>query len=234
MKLRNRCTISLAAVTLALSSGVASARPWQCDGFSDLSMVLERNATDDDTEVVVFAKGQDEGLRRIIVRSPTGQRVADFTARGRDVIGAREFVIESPEPPDPQIVLYGFPEGSYRFFGITFSGTCLLGRADLSHTLAPESEILSPGIDEVVQIENIVVEWKQVEGAVRYLVELKNEEFENSVNVEVLAPAWKFIPPEEWLESDTEYTVEIGVETASGNKTFVEQAFFTAPATHGG
>jgi hypothetical protein len=53
-------------------------------------LTLEQNATDGDAEVVISAKGQDEGFRRIVVTAPDGHRVAelrgDTGACGRAIV----------------------------------------------------------------------------------------------------------------------------------------------------
>ncbi len=70
-----------------------------CIEFSELRMTLEQNATDGDTEVVLFAQGGDVGLDRLEITAPDGRRVAKFDGDGRG-IGIREFLLESAEPPD--------------------------------------------------------------------------------------------------------------------------------------
>src|SRR5688572_6758342 len=80
------------------ADGTGRART-DCLEFSELTLTLERNATDGDTEVVIFAKGQDAGLKRLIVIAPNGRTVAAFHGSQQGV-GIREFVLESAEPPD--------------------------------------------------------------------------------------------------------------------------------------
>src|SRR5918992_3688331 len=70
------------AVLLAPS---AFARDQHCLEFSELIMTLERNATDGDTEVVLFAQGQDDGLKRLVIRAPNGRRVAEFKGDERGI-----------------------------------------------------------------------------------------------------------------------------------------------------
>ena len=65
----NRIQTYLAAVGLAafLAQPALSKdnKDKPCIGFLELRMTLEQNATDGDTEVVLFAKGQDDGLERL-------------------------------------------------------------------------------------------------------------------------------------------------------------------------
>lgn len=199
-----------------------------CQEFSELRMILEQNATDEDTEVVLFAKGQDDGLRRLRVVAPNGRKVVTFKNDGRG-IGIREFALESAEPPELDLVLGSFPEGTYTFRGTSVEKDCLRGEAFLSHEIAPEAEIISPLEDEVVPVDSVVVTWAPVVEAVTFIVEVQNEENDDSLTVDVPGTETSFAVPSFWLQPDTEYQIGIGVITDTGNVTFVESAFFTAP-----
>ncbi|MGI9304161.1 MAG: hypothetical protein ACR2RB_15875 [Gammaproteobacteria bacterium] len=216
--------IASCSVTMALAPGAVGADHAErggCLGFSDLSMVLERNDTDGDTEVVAFAKGQDDGLAKLAIRAPNGRKV--FGYRGdRRGIGMREFALESAEPPELALVLESFPQGEYNFEGKTVSEDCLQGVAALSHELAPTSE------GDIVLRDHVTVEWAAVPQALVYLIEVKNEETDNALLVQVPAPSTSFAVPAAWLTPDTEHQVAVGVRTSTGNLTNVESFFFTA------
>lgn len=197
-----------------------------CEPFTDVSIVLEQNATDGDSEVVIFTKGQDIGMDHFVVRAPDGNKVAKFKG-DKDGVGIREFLLESAEPPDLNKVLGSFPEGEYLFDGRTVEGGCLQGSAYLSHAIAPETQILTPGEDELLNRSSVLVSWLPVYNAVVYVVELKNENTEHALLVEVAAPSTSFDAPASWLVPDTEYQVAVTVVTGTGNKTSVESAFFT-------
>lgn len=194
--------------------------------FSILSVTLEQNATDGDSEIVFFAKGQDDGLKKLTVLSPDGEKVIKFKG-DREGIGIREFAFESAEPPDLDKVLDSFPEGAYEFRGRTVEGDRLQGFAFLSHALAPQTEILTPTGNKPVPRDNVVVSWEAVPEAVVYIVEVKNETTENALLVEVPADFTSFDVPKVWLELDTEYQVAVGVKTITGNLTNVESTFRT-------
>ncbi len=121
----------------------AAARGRGCDAFSELRMTLERNETDGDTEVVLFAKGQDDGLSALWITVPNGRIVAAVFG-DRHGIGLREFALESAEPPDLGRVLRSFPEGIYRMRGVSVEGDCLAGSVPLSHRIAPATQLLTP------------------------------------------------------------------------------------------
>ena len=116
-------TLSLA---LVIGGAPALAQPAPCQEFEELHMTLEQNATDGDTEVVFFAKTETDGLQKLQIGAPTGRKVASFTGDKKG-IGLREFVLESAEPPDLNLVLASFPEGTYTFLGKTVGGECVEG-----------------------------------------------------------------------------------------------------------
>ena len=215
------------AITSALVGGVEARSGEQCSEFSELSMVLEQNATDGDTEVVLFAKGQDDGLKQLTAKALDGRKIAIFRGDSRG-IGIREFQLESAEPPELDLVLASFPEGVYSFQGKSVEGDCLSGTASLSHELAPQSQILTPKEDEVVALGEVIVTWVPAPEAVAYIIEVKNKETENALLVDVSAPDTSFDVPATWLEADAEHQIAVDVVTETGNVTNVESAFFTA------
>ena len=207
-------------------SNLAKKRP--CIDFSELRMTLEQNATDGDTEVVLLALGQDEGLQRLEITAPNGRRVAKFDGDGRG-IGIREFLLESAEPPDLDAVLASFPEGIYSFSGKTVTGDCLKGSASLSHEIVPATVLLTPSEEEIVPIDKLVLSWQAVAGVERYVVELNNENSGSEFTFDVFPPTTSVAIPAHFLQPDSEYQFAVGVKTANGNVTFVELTFFTAP-----
>ncbi len=220
---------ALALVTLMTQPAVA--KDQRCTSYSDfsvLSMRLEQNATDGDSEVVLFAKGQDDGLKRLLILAPNGQRIADFVGN-RYGIGIREFNLESAEPRDLSAVLASFPEGNYSFFGRSVIGECLKGSAFLSHQVAPATVLLSPRQDQIVSIDQLVLNWEAVANAERYVVELNNENTGSKFTFEILPPNTSLAIPAHMLKSGSLYQYAVGVKTDKGNLTSVELSFSIAP-----
>jgi len=218
-------------IALGLAAALAQpgyAKDESCLAFSQLRMTLEQNATDGDTEVVLFAKGRDDGLEHLVVSAPDARRVAEFQG-DRTGIGIREFNLESAEPADLDAVLTSFPEGSYSFAGKTVNGKCITGTASLSHKIAPATSLLAPSEDQVVPIEQLVLRWEPVAGVERYVVELNNEDSGGQSTFEVFPPTTSVAIPAHFLQRDSEYQFVVGVKTAEKNVTFVELNFFTAP-----
>lgn len=216
------------SVLFADNGQAQSGQGKSCLEFSELRMTLEQNATDGDTEVVLFAKGQDDGLKRLVVHAPSGRRVGKFVGDPKS-IGIREFVLESAEPADLDLVLASFPEGTYRFFGRTVKGECIKGAAPLSHAIAPATTLIEPLEGKVVPVDQVVLSWTLVTDAERYVVELNNETTGAEARFDVFPPTTSLAIPEHFLKRGSEYQFVVGVKTGTGNVTFVELTFFTAP-----
>ena len=72
--MRVQSAIALFTVTL-MSCGSAYAKhpkPLEPSEFENAEIRVEQNATDGDTEVVIFAKGGDDGFKHFRVGGPTG------------------------------------------------------------------------------------------------------------------------------------------------------------------
>ena len=78
--------------------------------FEEASIVVERNDTDGDTEVVIALTAGDEGLRSLYMRTPDGRLIASVGSYHPSSEGIREFHFESPEPEGDRI-LASYPEG---------------------------------------------------------------------------------------------------------------------------
>ena len=70
----NRLGCAAFLLTASLAEPALGAK--DCLEFEELALTLEQNATDGDTEVVLFAKGGDEGLRRLTITAPDGRKLA--------------------------------------------------------------------------------------------------------------------------------------------------------------
>ena len=99
---------AMALFTLMLMSyGSAYAKhpkPPKPSEFENAEIRVEQNATDGDTEVVIFAKGGDDGFRHFRVTSPDRRIVVATYSLDRTVRGQRELLFESPEPPGEAIL----------------------------------------------------------------------------------------------------------------------------------
>ena len=202
----------------------------ESEEFEDAFIYLEQNATDGDTEVVILAKGGDEGFKTLKIADPDGKKIIQLNAKKR-TLGTREFAMESPEP-DLDSVLKAYPEGEYTFKGKTISGEKYMSTAYLSHVIPDPAENIYPADEqEINPDEDLEITWDPVPGAVKYLVEVEREdpEPEKTLQGDVEPSDFpSFTVSADWLEPDAEYQVGVAVVNADGNITWVEQAFTTA------
>lgn len=214
-------------VPLAASSHGKPPKP-RASPFEIASIRVENNATDGDTEVVITAKGGDEGFRYFTVYSPDGRNVAALFSLDRSVRGQREILFESPEPPGDAI-LASYPEGSYRFRGQTHEGEWFSGSAKLSHGLPPGATILWPIDEGTVGADALTIQWSAVPGVAQYLLELENESAspEQVLSFNLPPTATSFEVPASALTPGADYQLSIGTVAPNGNVVFVEIGFQT-------
>lgn len=218
--------VLLAALTILAAPVSADHR---YNEFEDIFIRVEKNATDNDTEVVFGAKpDSDMGLRRIVVRSPYWDKVVSVKSPRR-ILGQREFLFESPEPPDDEI-LTRYPQGTYTFYGVATNGEKFLGQVELSHDLPATAEIFSPQQDDVVSSDAVTIQWSQVDEAVQFILELENESSdpEQTLLINLPAGTTRFDVPASMLSPGAEYQIGIGAVAENGNIVFSESQFSTA------
>jgi hypothetical protein len=197
--------------------------------FPTASIHFEQNATDGDAEVVFEVKGGDEGLSKLIVRTPDGRTVINVVAADRSTLGMRQFRFESPEPRDATALKAAYPEGVYTFEGATASGTTLKGTAKLNHKLpAPVTDVRPRDSADNIALRNLAITWKPVAGLAAYLVYIEQTEQDVNVSAKLPATATSFIVPDGFLRPRTAYQLGIGTVTEEGNVSFVETTFVTA------
>lgn len=214
-------------LVLALPALLACAGPVQAEEFETASIYLERNVVDDDAEAVINVKTDESGLSSLLIIAPGGRRIAHLESRNRHSLGARELLLETPEP-GPDAVLAAYPEGTYRFVGRTFDGEEITAEADLSHDFPEPADVIFPAEDATVPAAGLVIRWERVAGASGYLLELEQEDRELELVVNLPASATSFRPPAGWLIRGAEYVLGIGTIGENGNRTFVESTFNVA------
>jgi hypothetical protein len=219
---------ALFTLTLALSALLACTGLSRAGEFEIASIHLERNIVDEDAEAVINLKTEESGLANLLIIAPDGRRIARFESRNRRNLGAREMLLETPEP-DPTAVFRSYPPGTYRFLGKTLDGEELSGEAELSHAFPAPANITSPAEEATVQAAGLVIQWEPVAGASGYLLELEQEDQGLELTVNLPASATSFSPPAGWLLAGAEYSLGVGSVGENGNRTFVETTFTTAP-----
>jgi hypothetical protein len=197
------------------------------------TLIIEVNGTDGDAGLQFFLDG--EPWNSMTISDPNGDVVVDVEAEGRlKDWGLTELFSESNEPPFSEVPLAEFkarfPEGKYTFVGETIDGERLVGRARLSHDIPVEPEITSPADGASVDRVGVVARWTpaaQPAGIdiVGYRVIVTREDPLRVYQVELPALARKVPIPAAFLQSDTEYELEIQAIEESGNWTFATSFF---------
>src|SRR5713226_10324722 len=133
--MRNLAYATIVSALLSVVSGVvggAAAQSPATAPFPVASVHLERNATDNDFEIVFEVKGGEDGLAELTVVAPDRRTVVAFKAPDSSTLGIRAFRFESPEPSDIKALKAAYPEGVYAFAGRTSSGAKFVGKSTLS------------------------------------------------------------------------------------------------------
>ena len=197
--------------------------------FEVASVHFEQNATDGDVEVVFKVQGGNDGLAKLVVVSPDGRKVIDFTAPDATTLGIRQFSFESPEPADTNKLKAAYPEGVYTFEGVTSAGAKLHGKSTLNHQLPATASFLRPLPEaEGMDTENLEIRWTPVKNMAAYIIEIEQDELHVRVEAQLPGSATSFAVPDGFLLPDTEYDLSIGTVAHEGNISFVETSFTTA------
>ena len=197
--------------------------------FAIANVHFEQNATDGDVEVVFEVKGGDEGLANLVVVSPDGRTIVDFTAPDVSTLGIRQFHFESPEKGNVESIKSAYPEGVYVFNGTTSDGKVFYGESTLIHNLPPTTVFLNPVADaEGVKFKDLEINWARVDSVSAYIIEISQDETDVNITAKLRETNSTFKVPDGFLLPDLEYNLSIGTMTEEGNLSFVETAFKTA------
>jgi hypothetical protein len=197
------------------------------------TMIVEVNATDGDAGLQVFLDG--EPWRSMTISGQDGQTMLAVNADGRlRNFGLTELFSESSEPPFDVFPLEQFkalfPEGRYSFAGTTVNGERLVGRATLTHDIPDGPEITAPADGATVGRDDVVARWNPVRtpsgiNVVGYRAIVTRENPLRVLSVDLPASVNSVEIPSEFLESGTEYKLEVQAIEAGGNQTLTEIAF---------
>jgi Fibronectin type III domain len=218
----------------ALGRGQASEAASQPVRLAAATLIIEVNETDGDAGLQFFLDG--EPWRSMTISDPSGRVVIDVDAEGRlRDWGLTELFSESNEPPFTDVplaeFLARFPAGRYSFAGETIEGERLVGTARLSHDIPEGPEITSPADGATVSRDGVVARWNAPPeppgiDIVGYRVIATQEDPLRVYQVELPASARSVPIPAAFLQSGTEYELEIQAIEESGNWTFNTSTFF--------
>jgi hypothetical protein len=231
MMTTNQLLILTNILFFSFSSGLAQEAEKETSIYKSFAVAkvhFEQNATDEDVEVVFEIKGGDEGLNKLTVVSPDDRIVIDFTAPGNSPMGIRQFHFESPEPKDIDALKTAYPEGVYKYTGVTGSGIKFYSESTLNKELPATVSLINPKPEsENVSIENLVIIWTPVEDAASYIIEIDQDELGFNINSIIGGDRTNFSLPIGVLVAGKEYTLGIGTVSENGNISVVETSFTT-------
>ncbi len=192
--------------------------------FDEQHMFIEYFANTN--EAVVRINAQSEArLEQIEVRDPDGRRVLQIWApeqSGRGIAGLTVDTLETTL----QEVLVDYPQGMYDVKGRTQDGQLARGRVELVHDLLQPPIVLFPEGGSVNVPTTFVARWLPDPEAVRYVVELEQDDNDGLV-VELGPGSSSFRIPPGVLAPGKESHFEVGAVNDKGNVTVVEAFFRT-------
>lgn len=192
--------------------------------FLDMKMVYEFNSTDEDAEMVLYAKAP-EGMRWFTALNPRGRGIADlYIPRKGNQIGAQQALIESAEPGVEEVKA-AYPEGRYTFIGKTVSGKRVFGQVDFSHSL-PLPPIIN-SCDDEVDITNAIVSWSVAGDVSNVVIEIENDDLGVALTFQLPGSTTDITLPAYLLESGIEYDIGVGAHNTEGNLVVSECSFST-------
>jgi hypothetical protein len=238
--MKNRPFRIAAGIAMLLALGGAALGPDQASQAASkpirlaaATMIIEVDATARDAGLQFFLDG--EPWRSMKVSAPNGSVILDVNAEGSlKGFGLTELFSESNEPPFNEFPLEKFkalfPEGRYSFAGTTIAGERVVGSARLSHDIPDGPRIISPADAATVARTGVVVRWAAPAAApgiviTGYRVIVTREDPLRVFSVDLPASANRLPVPAEFLESGTEYQLEIQAIEESGNQTFRTSTF---------
>lgn len=242
-----KCHLRAFSVALLVLAGLfGAAQQPRAEPFSAARILIEVNASARDGGIQIFVDAT--GWKRLEVFDPTGQKVFDVLAsHSIGVTGVTELFFESAEPSFDELpldqLLARFPQGGYRFEGITADGAKLLsGRATLRHNIPAGPHVVSPSEGATLAgAAPVVIDWNPVTQAYpgtalpvtivgyQVIVERVKPKPLVAFNVTLPATVTRVTVPAEFLQANADYKFEVLAIEQSGNQTITESSFKTAP-----
>lgn len=194
--------------------------------FGDTQIYFEYNSSADDAGIQVFLDAED--WKKVGIIDDKGRDLLEIeTGGGMRELGLTELRFEGAEPGGLE-ALDAFPEGEYRFRGITIDRVRLVGSADLSHDIPPAPEF-TPSEGETVDPDDVVIEWEPIPGMDRFQVIVESDANGLVLEVSVSASTTSLHVPPTFLVPNTLYKAEVLAISPNGNRTITEGTFVTGP-----
>jgi hypothetical protein len=210
------------------------AAPGWAANFEAARIFIEYNSTDNDLGFHVFLDAEQWKTVKIV--NPNGTTIFEVTGKGAyGKRGLSELFTEGAEPSLDEVpldqLLDEFPEGKYKFIGVTVDGLPLVSTATLSHAV-PAGPAVHP---TEVNGDTVVISWDPVTGPppdfpqkkitiVGYQI-IVAETFQ----VTLPATSTQVTLPKEFVQSlkPGRHGFEVLAIEASGNQTITQGSFET-------
>jgi hypothetical protein len=225
--------VAAASAAVAVAGAGTSGRPVAAAAkpveFELHDLYIEYNSTDGDAGLQLSADAEEWTRFRLL--DPHGKTLIDVGAKGRlhRPFGLSELFLEASEPPFADVPFRvfkrRFPEGVYRFAGITGSGRRLVGSDRLSHLVPAGPRVTFPTKGAQVDPSGFKVTWEPVRSPagvkiVSYQVIVNQGGRELSM---YLRPDVTSVTiPGEFLQPGTRADGEVLAREQSGNQTISE------------
>ncbi len=214
--------------------------------FSYAKLLIEHNATDEDTGFQLATDG--EAWNRLDIIGPDARPVLSVRTRGRmQQVGLTEMFFETQEPENAEVpipeMLANLPEGDYEFEGLSVDGVEIDGVATLTHAIPAGPVLVEPAPGSVVDPdEDLDIVWEPVMETIygdpvnvtHYQVIVEKDEelthpgFGRSLfSVHIPASVTSMRVPAEFLEPGSPYKFEVLALEESGNQTLSSSEFET-------
>jgi len=229
--MRTRTRLLQVFLLLAVALGMAGTAAWAAQ-FSIARIYIEYNSSANDLGFHVLLDAEDWESLKIV--NPAGTTNFEVAGKGGYAgLGLTELFFEGAEPNLDEFplaeLLARFPEGNYKFIGVTVGGGRLQSTAMLSHAVPR-----GPSVSAQVDGDTIIISWGPVTGPAEILPNRKVQIVGYQVLVDpfqVTLPAssTEVTLPREFAASlkAGEHNFEVLAIDASGNQTITEGTFET-------
>jgi len=241
----NRLLAGVASAALAISTGtvlvsgrlasagsgsawneVARASANKPIRFEQHDLYIEYNSTAGDAGLQLGADA--ESWKRFTLFDTEGKVLIHIASRGRlhHPFGLSELFLEASEPAFTKVPFNlfkrRFPEGTYRFRGVTSNGRTLIGSDELSHLIPAAPNVTSPTEGALVDPNGFTVSWDPVtkpSGVEIVTYQVIVNQGDRELSMYVPPDVTSVTIPGEFLEPGTETGGEVLARDQSGNQT---------------
>jgi hypothetical protein len=205
--------------------------------FEQHDLYVEFNATAGDAGLQLGADA--ESWKRFTLYDTEGKVLIHIGSRGRlrDPFGLSELFLEASEPAFSDVPFNvfkrRFPEGTYRFRGVTSNGRTLVGSDKLSHLIPAAPNVTSPTKGALVDPDGFTVSWDPVTkpaGVQIVTYQVIVNQWDRELSMYVPPDVTSVSIPGEFLEPGTRTSGEVLARDESGNQTITELPSFSTSA----